>query len=76
MVELSNGEVGIVIGQNQVRRLKPKVILLLDKDKQPLDITPTRDLMTETADDDGNELNIAKSLEPGAYGIQTDEFYL
>lgn len=76
LVELSNGEVGIVIGQNQVRRLRPKIILVLDADKKPLEITPVRDLMMEEQDDAGYQLTISATLEPGTYGIQPDEFYL
>lgn len=76
LVELSNGEVGIVMGQNQVRRLRPKIILVLDADKNPLEISPFRDLMVEDRDEKGSELSIATTLEPGTYGIQPDEFYL
>jgi HD-GYP domain-containing protein (c-di-GMP phosphodiesterase class II) len=76
LVELSNGEAGIVIGQNRVRRLRPKVMVVLDSNKKPLQIAPTRDLMVETAADDGSALDIVKALEPGAYGIDPDEFYL
>ena len=70
------GEVGIVIGQNRVRRLKPKVVVLLDANKQALRKTPTRDLMKDPLDDDGKEISILNSLAPGAYGIEPDEFYL
>ena len=76
LVELSNGEVGIVIGQNQIRRLRPKIIMVLDEHKKPLGITPVRDLMAEEHDDQGNELSITTTLEPGTYDIHPDEFYL
>lgn len=76
LVELSNGEAGIVIGQNRVRRLRPKVMVVLDSNKKPLEIAPTRDLIVETTADDGRPLDIVKALEPGAYGIDPDEFYL
>lgn len=76
LVELSNGEAGIVIGQNRVRRLRPKVMVVLNSNKKPLQIAPTRDLMVETTADDGSALDIVKALEPGAYGIDPDEFYL
>ena len=33
LVELSSGEVGIVMAQNQARRLRPRVMLLLDREK-------------------------------------------
>ena len=35
IVEMSNGEIAIVIEANQKKRLKPKIILLLDEDKKP-----------------------------------------
>jgi hypothetical protein len=73
---VNNGELGIVIGQNPVRRLRPKVILVLDAEKIPLGITPIRDLMVESQALDGRELNIRKSPEPGTYDIHPDEFYL
>lgn len=76
LVELTTGEVGIVIGQNRVRRLRPKVMLVLDKYKTALDITPIRDLLTEEYNEDGKELNIVKSLEPNAYGIDPSEYYI
>lgn len=36
VVELNTGEVGIVTEQNRVRRLRPKLLLVLDADKRPL----------------------------------------
>ncbi|MEM7254412.1 MAG: HD-GYP domain-containing protein, partial [Pseudomonadota bacterium] len=76
LVELNTGEVGIVIGQNRVRRLRPKVMLVLDKYKTALEITPIRDLLTEEYNEDGTELTIVRSLEPNAYGIDPAEYYL
>ncbi len=73
---LTTGEVGIVIGQNRVRRLRPKVMLVLDQDKQPLEITPIRDLISETAAPDGREIQIARTLEPGEYGLDPADYYL
>ncbi|MFP6815741.1 MAG: HD domain-containing phosphohydrolase, partial [Pseudomonadales bacterium] len=35
IVELNTGEVGIVVGQSPVRRLKPQIIVVLDKKKKP-----------------------------------------
>jgi hypothetical protein len=36
LVELNTGEVALVMGQHEVRRLRPRLMLVLDKDKQPL----------------------------------------
>ncbi len=74
LVELSTGEVGIVIGQNQVRRLLPKVIVILDSDKKMIADPEIHDLMLEA--ESGNQTTIRRSLEPGAFGIEPDDFYL
>jgi len=74
LVELSNGEVGIVIGQNQVRRLLPKVIIILDDQKNMVADPQVRDLMLDA--DTAEQATIKRSLEPGAYGIEPDDFYL
>lgn len=76
VVELTTGEVGIVISQNRLRRLRPRVMIILDKDKQPYGAGPVVDLIKETEDQHGSPLEIFKVLDPGAYGIDPKEFYL
>ena len=76
IIELSTGEVGIVISQNQIRRLRPKVMLVLDEDKQPKGATPIIDLFKKTEDSSGHPLEIIKELEPGTYGVDPKEFFL
>ncbi|MBI5040104.1 MAG: HD-GYP domain-containing protein, partial [Gammaproteobacteria bacterium] len=41
LVELNTGQVGIVLSQNRVRRLRPKVMLVLNADKHLYNIAPT-----------------------------------
>jgi len=77
LVELSTGEVGVVIAQNRIRRLRPKVMLLLDSDKKPIETTPIVDLRNQLADSRGeNSLWIETGLPPGAYGLDAREYYL
>lgn len=76
LVELSTGEVGIVIEQNQVRRLLPKVIVVLDANKIPLGNPPIVDLMLAANEDPDNFTTISKSLDPGSHGIEPEDFYL
>lgn len=76
LVELSSGEVAVVIAQNRFRRLRPKVMLILDADKEYLDFFPVIDLMADTEDKAGKPLEIRGVLEAGAYGIDPKEFYL
>ncbi|MDX1692396.1 MAG: HD-GYP domain-containing protein [Ketobacteraceae bacterium] len=76
LVELSDGSVGIVISESRTRRLKPKLLLLLDSKKQPLDEIEELDLMavSEGSDDD-EALFIVNSLSPGSYGIDPESIY-
>ena len=45
LVELSSGEIAVVLEQNRVRRLKPKVLVISTPDKTPLKIPVTLDLL-------------------------------
>lgn len=76
LVALTTGEVGIVIQQNGIRRLRPQVMLVLNSDKQPLDHFPIINLLNELEDRNGYPLAIASSLEPGAHGIDPAEYFL
>lgn len=77
LVELNTGEVGIVIAQNRVRRLRPKIMLLLDSDKAPLAEFHVVDLRKQLANAGGEtSLWIERGLSPGDYGIDPSEYYL
>lgn len=76
LVELSNGEIGIVLTQNDIVRLKPQVLVILGSDKQPVGISPIRDLITESDDQFGKPLKILQALTPGTYNIDPSEYYL
>lgn len=75
VVELSTGEVGIVISQNRVRRLRPRIMLVLDKDKIAYEFNPVLDLIDEPEDDDGERIEILHPLPPGSYGIDISDYY-
>lgn len=76
LVELSSGEVGVVVAQNRVRRLRPKVMLILDENKQPYKEFRYLNLLKITEDKQGQALDISNILEPGSFGIDPAEFYL
>jgi HD-GYP domain-containing protein (c-di-GMP phosphodiesterase class II) len=76
LVELNTGEVGMVLAQNRVRRLRPKVMLVLDNDRAPYEFSPTLDLIDDPVDANGNPIEIREALAPGAYGIHASDFYL
>ena len=77
LVELNTGEVGIVVEQNALRRLRPKVMLILDGKKQLRRDFPIMDLAEVSGDsDDPGAVWIVQGLQPGAYGIEPREYYL
>jgi HD-GYP domain-containing protein (c-di-GMP phosphodiesterase class II) len=77
LVELNTGEVGMVIAQNRVRRLRPKVLLLLDRDKLPLESFTVVDLRNQLTDASNQQsLWIERGLAPGDYGLDPTEYYL
>lgn len=76
LVELRSGEVGVVVEQNRVRRLKPRIMLLLDYDKNPLPSPSELNLKDDPHTADGEVYQVRCALPPGAYGIEPTEFYL
>lgn len=69
IVELNSGQVGVVVSEYRTRRLKPKVMVVLDARKYPL-LQPRMIDLSESTDESGSaELAIKKALEPGAYDI-------
>ncbi len=77
LVLLNTGEVAVVTAQSRIRRLRPEVMIILDKDKNPLDDYRVVDLnqVSATADDQSS-LWIESGLEPGAFGIDPTDYYL
>ncbi len=77
LVELSSGEVGVVISQNKLRRLRPVIMVILDTEKRPLEEFKTVDLREEDEGDENKvSLWIRWGLEPGAYGVDPADYYL
>ena len=76
LVEMTNGSVAIVLEQNLTQRMRPKVMLILDEDKQHLMEYKTVNLATTFEDASRMPMNIYRGLDPGAYGIDPTEYYL
>lgn len=77
LVEINTGEVGIVIEQNRVRRLRPQLMLLLDADKEPLKSHKTMNLR-KLPEDAGNPKArwITQGFEAGAFGIDPKDYFM
>jgi putative nucleotidyltransferase with HDIG domain len=68
LVELSTGEIAIVVATHPGRKLRPRVEILLDADKHP--ITPrVLDLAASPADQNQTSTEITRPLPDGAFGV-------
>lgn len=76
LVELNSGEVAVVLAHNRVRRLKPRVLAILDPAKQPYGAPVPLDLLTAPKHAGGQPYEIARALEHGMYGIDPSDYYL
>ncbi|MDZ7770993.1 MAG: HD-GYP domain-containing protein [Woeseiaceae bacterium] len=77
LVELNSGEVGVVVAQNNYQRLRPEVMIVLDRDKNPSRDFRTIDLRLMSDDQkEQDSIWIDRGLETGAYGIQPSEYFL
>ncbi len=76
LVELNSGEVGVVIQQNNVRRLKPRIMVILNPDKSVERRPRTLDLIMDPPTATGELYRIVRSLPMNAYGINPADFYL
>jgi HD-GYP domain-containing protein (c-di-GMP phosphodiesterase class II) len=76
LVQLTSGEVAIVVAASRYRRLRPEIMLLLDKNKEPLSEMKFIDLKEVKETEEGAPLDIINSLEPSAYGIDLSSIIL
>jgi HD-GYP domain-containing protein (c-di-GMP phosphodiesterase class II) len=74
IVELTSGEVGLVVAESRTRRLLPKVILILDARKNEYRKPRLVDLQDTANNGRGNPISISRSLEPGAHGIDISRY--
>lgn len=72
LVELDSGDIGVVIQQNRVQRSRPRVLLLLDRQKEAVPGYKVVDLRDKSC----QQLHVAKTLPHDAYGLSADDYYL
>ncbi len=76
IVELSDGRVGAIVAHHKIWRLKPKIMLILNKNKKPCADFKIIDTYIVESGEDGKPLSILRSIDPGLYGIDTRQLYL
>ena len=74
IVEMLNGEVGIIVESHPKHKLRPKVLMVRDADKRLMEPYKSLDLMTSPEDSAGNVYQIAREVPDGTHGIVLKDF--
>lgn len=75
LVELNSGEVAVVIQQNSVRRLLPRVMVLLNPDKSKNAYPATIDLINAPLAPNGEVYKIVCGLPADSYDLSAGNYY-
>ncbi len=73
LVELSTGEVAVVVTHGKLKRLRPKVLVVTEADKTHCKHPAMRDLLYDVSE---NPAHIRRGLPSNSYGIDPSEYYL
>jgi len=76
LVELSTGEIAAVLSHNRVRRLRPRVLLVVGADGLPLSRPAPLDLLYRPKDPAGDEIRIVRGLPVGSHGIRAADLFM
>jgi len=76
LIELSTGEVAVVVEHSKVRRLRPRVLVVTGPDKTPVAFPTMVDLLYDPRMGGDEPAFIKRGLAPGAYGLNLADFYL
>lgn len=76
LIELSTGEIAIVVQHNRIRRMEPKVLVVTSKSKLILDHPWDLDILKHNQNAINSEIRILKGVADGAYGIDFHKYYL
>ncbi|HUH02953.1 MAG TPA: HD domain-containing phosphohydrolase [Kofleriaceae bacterium] len=76
VVQLNSGEVAVVIAQNRVRRLQPRIMVMLDAESKPISPHRILDLIKEPKAPSGEPYRIRRTLEAAKLPIDPRDFFL
>jgi len=76
VVELNSGEVGVVISQNTVRRLQPRVLVVRDANGNPVHPHKLLDLSRSPKATAEEPYRIRRTLEYGRSGVSAQDLFL
>ncbi len=73
LVELSTGEVAVVVTHGKLKRLRPKVLVVTNADKSHCASPSLRDLLYDVSE---HPAYIRRGLPSNSYGLDPSEYYL
>lgn len=76
LVQLNTGEIAVVVAQNRARRLRPRILLVMDPNKQPYAVPIMLDMMFEPPTPSGEPYRIVKGLRIDMHGVDPREQFL
>jgi HD-GYP domain-containing protein (c-di-GMP phosphodiesterase class II) len=76
VVELSSGQIGIVVSQNRVKRPYPRVKVIINPDREHCKPAPVIDLREYASRPGAGALEIKRPLSPGTIGINPADYCL
>jgi len=76
LVELSSGEVAVVVRNNRVRRLQPTVLVVTDRDKRKLEHPRQLDLLYQHEASEAEPVRIRRGLPGDAYDIDANAYFV
>jgi len=76
LIELSTGEVAVVVSHNKLRRLKPRVLVVTGPDKTPVAHPAMVDLLYDPKVGGEEGVFIKRGLASGAYGLDLRDYYV
>ncbi|WP_171697603.1 HD-GYP domain-containing protein [Methylomonas sp. BW4-1] len=74
LVELSSGEIGLIVEQNKADRLKPKILLIQDGNKNLIE-EKILDLSLNIADASGKRYGVKQVIRPQDCGVDLAKYY-
>jgi HD-GYP domain-containing protein (c-di-GMP phosphodiesterase class II) len=75
-VELNSGEIGIVVAQNLVRRLQPRVMVMLDAQGALLRVPAILDLVRAPKNAEGEPYRIRRALSKDKLPVNAENLFL
>jgi putative nucleotidyltransferase with HDIG domain len=75
LVELTDGRIGMVATEHRRRRLRPRLLVIRDSDKHPVEQGQYVNLLDETEDRMGRPLEILRGVDPSEYAVNADDLF-